>query len=148
MCSSDLFVYEHKYDVVKDTIAATTYARDIGKKVDGNAAEIFGADLAAHIICGGTDISCHETTSKEECMEKLRYGVYVLMREGSTQSNMPECIKALTEEGLSSRRMLLATDDMLAEDIIKKPVGGERVFWEKWPGTAFPPMARACPYPD
>lgn len=114
------FVYEHKYDVVKDTIAATTYARDIGKKVDGNAAEIFGADLAAHIICGGTDISCHETTSKEECMEKLRYGVYVLMREGSTQSNMPECIRALTEEGLSSRRMLLATDDMLAEDIIKK----------------------------
>ena len=114
------FVYEHKYDVVKDTIAATTYACAMGKKVDGNAAEIFGADLAAHIICGGTDISCHETTSKEECMEKLRYGVYVLMREGSTQSNMPECIKALTEEGLSSRRMILATDDMLAEDIIKK----------------------------
>lgn len=114
------FVYEHKYDVVKDTIAATTHACAMGKKVDGNAAEIFGADLAAHIICGGTDISCHETTSKEECMEKLRYGVYVLMREGSTQSNMPECIKALTEEGLSSRRMILATDDMLAEDIIKK----------------------------
>lgn len=114
------FVYENKYDVVKDTIASSVYARAKGQKVDGNAAEIFGADLASHIICGGTDISCHETTSKEECVEKLRYGVYVLMREGSTQSNMPECIRAITEEGMDSRRALLATDDMLAEDIIKK----------------------------
>ena len=113
------FVYEHNYEVVKDTIASSVYARSIGKEVDGNAAELFGADLAAHIICGGTDISCHETTTKEECVEKLRYGVYVLMREGSTQRNMPECIRALTEEKLDSRRLLLATDDMLAEDIAK-----------------------------
>jgi adenine deaminase len=111
------FVYDHNYDVIKDTIASTVYARSQGKKVDGNAAEIFGAELAAHIICGGTDISCHETTSKEECIEKLRYGVYVLMREGSTQRNMSECIRALTEEGVDSRRLILATDDMLAEDI-------------------------------
>ncbi len=111
------FVYDHNYDVIKDTIASTVYARSQDKKVDGNAAEIFGAELAAHIICGGTDISCHETTSKEECMEKLRYGVYVLMREGSTQRNMSECIRALTEEGVDSRRLILATDDMLAEDI-------------------------------
>lgn len=114
------FVYDNKYEVIKDTIAASTYAEGIGKKVDGNAAEIFGEELASHIICGGTEISCHETTTKEECVEKLRYGVYVLMREGSTQSNMPECIRAITEEGMDSRRALLATDDMLAEDIIKK----------------------------
>lgn len=114
------FVYNHNYEVIKDTIASTVYARANGKQVDGNAAEIFGEELAAHIICGGTDISCHETTTKEECVEKLRYGVYVLMREGSTQRNMSECIKALTEEKLDSRRLILATDDMLAEDIASK----------------------------
>jgi adenine deaminase len=43
----------------------------------------------------------------------------MLMREGSTQRNMPECIRAITEEGLDSRRAILATDDMLAEDIAK-----------------------------
>ncbi len=114
------FVYDHNYEVIKDTIASTVYARSQGKKVDGNAAEIFGEELAAHIICGGTDISCHETTTKRECVEKLRYGVYVLMREGSTQRNMSECIRALTEDGLDSRRLILATDDMLAEDIAAK----------------------------
>ena len=114
------FVYEHNYNVVKDTIASSVYARSIGKEVDGNAAELFGKDLAAHIICGGTDVSCHETTTKAEAMEKLRFGVYMLMREGSTQRNMPECIRAITEEKLDSRRAILATDDMLAEDIVSK----------------------------
>jgi len=113
------FVYEHNYPVIKDTIASAIYARSAGKEVDGNAPELFGNELAAHIICGGTDISCHETTTKEEAVEKLRYGVYMLMREGSTQRNMPECIRAVTENGLDSRRAILATDDMLAEDIAK-----------------------------
>jgi len=113
------FVYKHNYPVIRDTIVSSVYARSTGKEVDGNAPELFGNELAAHIICGGTDISCHETTTKEEAVEKLRYGVYMLMREGSTQRNMPECIRAITEEGLDSRRALLATDDMLAEDIFK-----------------------------
>ena len=68
----------------------------------------------------GTDISCHETTTKEEAVEKLRYGVYVLMREGSTQYNMAQSVRAITEEKLDSRRAIIATDDMLAEDIINK----------------------------
>lgn len=114
------FVYKHNYDVIKDTIASTVYARSNGYGVDGNAPELFGKDLAAHIIVTGTDISCHETVSKKEAVEKLRNGVYMLMREGSTQKNMPECIKAITEEGFDSRRAILATDDMLAEDIAEK----------------------------
>lgn len=114
------FVYDNNYEVIKDTIASTVYARSIGKQVDGNIAGLFGKELAAHIICGGTDISCHETTTKEEAMEKLRYGVYVLMREGSTQYNMAQSVRAITEEGFDSRRAIIATDDMLAEDIINK----------------------------
>ena len=114
------FVYKHNYPVIRDTIVSSVYARASGKEVDGNAPELFGNELAAHIICGGTDVSCHETTTKDEAVEKLRYGVYMLMREGSTQRNMPECIRAITEEGLDSRRAILATDDMLAGDIAEK----------------------------
>jgi len=113
------FVYEHNPAVFRDTVVSTVYARGTGHKVDGNAAELFGKDLAAHVVAGGTDISCHETTTKAEAVEKLRQGVYMLMREGSTQRNMPECVRAVTEEGLDSRRAILATDDMLAEDIAK-----------------------------
>lgn len=78
---------------------------------------MFSNELAAHIVCTGGKCSCHETTTKDECIEKLRQGVYVFMREGSTQKNMGECIKAITEEHLDSRRCILATDDMVAKDL-------------------------------
>jgi adenine deaminase len=117
--SAAKFVYQHNPNVFRETIVSTLYARSNGKVVDGNAPELFGNELAAHIIAGGTDVSCHETTTKKEAMEKLRYGVYMLMREGSTQRNMAACIRAITEEGMDSRRAILATDDMLAEDIAK-----------------------------
>lgn len=118
--SAAKWVYEHNPSVFRDTIVSTVYARENGYGVDGNAPELFQNELAAHIIAGGTDISCHETTTKKEAMEKLRYGVYMLMREGSTQRNMPQCIRVITEEKMDSRRAILATDDMLAEDIVSK----------------------------
>lgn len=117
--SNAAHVYRNTPDIITDLVASTTYATSIGKTVDGNAPELFGKDLAAHIIACGGDCSCHETTYKAECVEKLRQGVYVFMREGSTQKNMAECIRAITEDGLDSRRAILATDDMVAEDLEK-----------------------------
>lgn len=113
-------VYKHTPEAIDDLVASTAYAVSLGKIVDGNAPELFGEELAAHIISCGGRCSCHETTTKEECIEKLRYGIYVFMREGSTQRNMAECIKALTEEGLDSRRLILATDDMLSDDLAEQ----------------------------
>ncbi|WP_243136924.1 adenine deaminase [Alkaliphilus serpentinus] len=112
-------VYRNTPEVITDLLASTIYARSIGKMVDGNAPELFGNELAAHIISTAGECSCHETTTKAECVEKLRQGVYVFMREGSTQRNMAECIRAVTEEGFDSRRCILATDDMVAEDLEK-----------------------------
>lgn len=110
-------VYNNTPEIITDLLASTTYAKSIGKIVDGNAPELFSNELAAHIVCTGGKCSCHETTTKAECVEKLRQGVYVFMREGSTQKNMGECIKAVTEESLDSRRCILATDDMVAKDL-------------------------------
>ena len=110
-------VYNNTPEVVTDLLASTAYAKSLGKIVDGNAPDLFGAELAAHIIATGGRCSCHETTTKAECVEKLRQGVFVFMREGSTQKNMAECIRAVTEDGLDSRRCILATDDMVAGDL-------------------------------
>jgi adenine deaminase len=112
-------VYEHAPEQIDDLIASVAYAKGIGKTVEGNAPGLFGKELAAHIISGGTHVSCHETTTKEETIEKLRYGVSVFIREGSSQRNMPECIRAITEEGLDSRRAILVSDDMVPEDLLK-----------------------------
>ncbi|MNM29686.1 Adenine deaminase [compost metagenome] len=112
-------VFNHASPLIDDLIASVVYAKSIGKTVEGNAPGLFGKELAAHIIGGGTHVSCHETTTKEEMMEKLRYGVSVFIREGSSQRNMAECIRAITEEGVDSRRAILVSDDMVPEDLLK-----------------------------
>lgn len=113
-------VYKKTPEIITDLLASSIYAKSKNQTVDGNEPELFGKELAAHIIATGGNCSCHETTTKEECMEKLRQGVYVFMREGSTQRNMSECIRAITEEGMDSGRCILATDDIVAEDLEKK----------------------------
>jgi adenine deaminase len=112
-------VYTHAPELIDDLIASVSYATSLGKTVEGNAPGLFGKELAAHIICGGGHVSCHETTTKEEMMEKLRAGVSVFMREGSSQRNMAECIRAITEEGMDSRRAILVSDDMIPEDLLQ-----------------------------
>ncbi|UZJ77577.1 adenine deaminase [Fictibacillus sp. KU28468] len=111
-------VFENAPELIDDLIASVSYAKSIGKTIEGNAPALFGEELAAHIISGGTHVSCHETTTKEEMVEKLRYGVSVFMREGSSQRNMAECIRAITEEGMDSRRAILVSDDMVPEDLM------------------------------
>lgn len=112
-------VYDHAPEIITDQLASVSYAKSIGKTVEGNCPGLFGKELAAHIISGGAHISCHETTTKEEMIEKLRYGISVFMREGSSQRNMAECIRAITEDGLDSRRAILVSDDMVPEDLLK-----------------------------
>lgn len=116
--SNTTAVYEHTPELIDDLITSVYYAKKANATVEGNAPSLSGKDLAAHIIVCGNETSCHETTTKEECIEKLRNGVTVFMREGSTQRNMAQCIKAVTQEGLDSRKLVLVTDDMVAEDLI------------------------------
>ena len=110
-------VYDNTPEVVTDLLASSIYAKSKNMVVDGNAPELFGKELAAHILATGGRCSCHETTTKAEAVEKLRQGVYLFMREGSTQKNMAECIRAVTEEKMDSRRAILVTDDMVAADL-------------------------------
>ncbi len=111
-------VYSHRPETVDDLLTAVAFALSLGKTVEGNAPGLFGKDLAAHIIAGGSNISCHETTTTDETLEKLRNGVYVYMREGSSQRDMPQCIRAITQEGVDSRYAVLVSDDMVAEDLM------------------------------
>lgn len=112
-------VYARTPGVVDDLLASVAMATESGRTVEGNAPDLFGAELAAHILACGGETSCHETTTKAECVEKLRAGVTVFMREGSTQKNMAECVKAVTEDGLDSRNLVLASDDMLSDDLLR-----------------------------
>lgn len=113
-------IYRYRPDIIKDKIISGIYAEKLGYGIDSSGTELSDRNLAAHIISSGTNISCYEITSKEEAVEKLRNGIYVLIREGSAANSISESLKAITEEKMDSRRVILGTDDVLTEDMLSR----------------------------
>jgi len=77
------------------------------KRIDGHCPGLTGKALNAYIIAGIK--SDHECVTPEEAREKLRLGMHVMVREGSTAKNL-ETLAPLVQE-LYHARMSLITDD-------------------------------------
>ena len=85
-----------------------------GKRVDGHAPGLSGKELNAYIAAGIT--SDHECTRREEAEEKLRLGMYIMIREGSTAKNLKELIPIVNPA--HARRCMFVTDDRHPADLI------------------------------
>src|SRR5437016_8281031 len=57
-----------------------------GKNIDGHAPGLRGRNLNAYVLAGVR--SDHESTELAEAQEKLRLGMHILLREGSTERNL------------------------------------------------------------
>lgn len=77
------------------------------KSVEGHAAGAKGKNLFAYLNCGIT--SCHESITIDEAVEKLRQGVFVMIREGYIRSEMQELSKLKNFTG-SKERIILVSD--------------------------------------
>ncbi len=86
-----------------------------GDKIkDGHGPDIAGKELNAYVSAGiRTE---HECTTVEEMQDRIRLGMYILIREGSAARNLEELIKGITRANL--RRTLFCTDDRHPEDIL------------------------------
>ncbi len=80
-----------------------------GRVVEGHAVDLLGRDLAAYAAAGIT--SCHESTEKVHAMQKIRDGMYAMLREGSGARDVANTIRCVTEEKIDSRHVCLVTDD-------------------------------------
>ncbi len=97
-------------------IAATLGA---GKIADGHFA--WPPDdwrLATYAASGIT--GCHEGTTAEDTVWRLRQGMYAKLRQGSAWDDVEATIKAHTEMGLDSRHILLVTDDRSPESLLEE----------------------------
>jgi adenine deaminase len=74
---------------------------------DGHAPGLSGRDLNAYLLAGFQ--SDHECTTRAEAEEKLKKGMYLFIREGSTESNISDLIPLVTPSTVS--RCSFATDD-------------------------------------
>ncbi len=94
-----------------DKVAA---ARDRGKLVDGHAPGVGGLDLNAYLAAGPR--SDHECTTLEEAREKLGRGMYVMIREGTSEKNLEELLPLVTDRTYT--RCLFVVDDRSCRDLL------------------------------
>jgi adenine deaminase len=85
---------------------------------EGHAPMLTGSNLDAY-ICAGIQ-SDHETTSYREGYEKLRRGMYLYIREGSTEKNLLELIPLANRATAS--RCCFCTDDRDVTELMQKGV--------------------------
>ena len=88
-----------------------------GKKVEGHSAGAKGGNLSAYVTTGVS--SCHEPTTAEEALERLRLGLHVMIREGSIRSDLDAAVD-LVRAGIDPRRILLVTDGVRPADLHEK----------------------------
>lgn len=93
-------------------------AHQAGKVVDGHAAGARGGRLAAYAAAGVT--SCHESTTAEEVVERLRLGFHTLVREGKIRQELEAVAPVWREGGVDLRRLSLVTDTMSAREILEE----------------------------
>lgn len=87
-----------------------------GKVIDGHAPRVSGKDLNAYLAAGAS--SDHESTTFEEGLEKLRRGIYLMIREGSSEKNLDELLPLVTDK--TYKRCLFVTDDRTCADLLRE----------------------------
>jgi len=94
-----------------------SFGLTLGKTLEGHGAGARGAKLTQYAMTGIT--SCHESTTVEEALEKLRLGISVMIREGFVRRELAE-LKGLKDLGVDKRRIMLVSDvfdaEMLCEE--------------------------------
>ena len=85
-----------------------------GKAIDGHAPGLRGKNLNAYVLAGVR--SDHESVEVAEAREKLRLGMHLLLREGSTERNLSHLLPLINAH--NSQNCSFATDDKLAGDLV------------------------------
>lgn len=86
-----------------------------GMPIDGHAPSLSGKDLNAYISAGV--MSDHESVKLDEAEEKLKRGMYIMIREGSSEKNLEELLPLVKR--YNSNRCMFVTDDRNCSDIYK-----------------------------
>lgn len=96
------------------TLAKAYLGDELGLPVEGHAPGLTGADLQAYLASGIS--SDHESPNLEEGQEKLRAGMFLMVREGSVTRDLDALMPLVDER--HGDRIGFVTDDRLPHDLL------------------------------
>lgn len=98
----------------EEVFAKINSAKRLDKPVDGHAPGLRGEDAKKYIEAGiSTD---HECFTKKEALDKLKYGMKILIREGSAAKNFEALIDLLNNY---ENEMMFCSDDKHPDSLVK-----------------------------
>lgn len=106
--SKILFVKDEYIHKIADTLSRR-------KLVNGHAIGRLGQELNVYASSGISDD--HECVNVNEMVERLKVGMKVFIREGSSERNVDELIKGVIEKNLDTSNLMFCTDDKHAREI-------------------------------
>ena len=87
-----------------------------GRVIDGHAPGLAGKELNAYLSAG--ILSDHESTTLEEGKEKLRRGMHLMIREGSSEKNLDALLPLVTDN--TYKRCFFVVDDRSCSDLLRE----------------------------
>jgi len=84
-----------------------------GRVIDGHAPGLGGRELTAYMAAG--ILSDHESTALEEGREKLKKGMWLMIREGSSEKNLDALLPLVTDK--TYKRCFFVVDDRSCFDL-------------------------------
>lgn len=87
-----------------------------GKRMDGHSPMLSGKGLYAYLTAGIR--SDHECTTPKEAEEKLKNGMWIMIREGTTARNLKSLLPLVNSK--NSRRFLFVTDDRHPKELLEE----------------------------
>jgi len=126
-----------------DMTAKIALAKQYNKPVDGHAPGLRGDDARKYIEAGcQTD---HECFTAEEALDKLKYGMKILIREGSAAKNFEALIDLLPEH---YKNMMFCSDDKHPDNLVEGHINllVKRAL-KKYPDLLFEILLMACVNP-
>ncbi len=97
-----------------DTVLAEKIKAANRKVIDGHAPSLSGRDLNAYIAAGIR--SDHESVLLIEAKEKLQRGMYLMIREGSSEKNLETLLPLVTDK--TYKRCFFVIDDRNCTDLL------------------------------
>lgn len=110
---AEMMNYSGLLNLDKNVLAKLDLAKSKGKRIDGHAPFLSGKDLCAYAASGVK--SDHECTNPEEATEKIRLGMYIMIREGTAAKDLDALIPVLKEK--NTRKCMFVTDDRHPKDL-------------------------------
>lgn len=98
-----------------DAVILSKIASLRSRVIDGHAPGLAGKDLAAYIAAGMR--SDHESVTLVEAREKLQRGMFVMIREGSSEKNLEALLPLVDDK--TWPRCLFVVDDRNCADLLR-----------------------------